>query len=376
MKPEIRILPGNHRSMDVVFLQFPKDDELIKIIRENYDAKWSASKKMWYVLASQFELHEFMQLMKGKAWVDYSRIRKSNILKNEVTSNSINQKIEVQQFHQDILTRYKEKLIIKRYSSSTIRSYCSLFGRFLNWAHDIDPITLSSDDVNNFILHHIKESNLSATLQNQYINAIRFFYNEVENKPRHLMNPERPKRDKKLPEVLSVEEVQQLISSTENIKHKCILSLIYGSGLRISEAVLMKITDIEINRRMVKIRSGKGKKDRYSILSEKFLILLQSYLEQFNPKEMLFEGQNGGLYSTRSIQAIFHAACRKAGIRRKVSVHTLRHSFATHLLERGTDLRYIQNLLGHSSSKTTEIYTHITQKGIDKLKSPLDDLEL
>ena len=187
---------------------------------------------------------------------------------------------------------------------------------------------------------------------------------------------DRPFQDKKLPSVLSIEEVKSIIESIDNLKHKCIIQLIYSAGLRISELTNLKIKDIDKNRKQIFVRGGKGKKDRQTVLSEKILEQLRKYYIQYQPKEYLFEGQLGGAYSERSIQQIFQEALRNANVKKHATVHSLRHSFATHLLEAGTDLRYIQSLLGHSSSKTTEVYTHITTKGFDKIKSPLDNFDL
>jgi integrase/recombinase XerD len=187
---------------------------------------------------------------------------------------------------------------------------------------------------------------------------------------------QRPKKEKILPNVLSENEVQLILNHTDNLKHKAILSLIYSAGLRRGELINMKINDIDSKRMYVIIRQGKGRKDRYSILSEKVLELLRRYFKEYQPKEWLFEGQFGGQYGASSIQHILKDAVALSKIRKKVTVHTLRHSFATHLLERGTDIRYIQELLGHQSSKTTEIYTHITQRGLGKIKSPLDNFDI
>jgi len=162
----------------------------------------------------------------------------------------------------------------------------------------------------------------------------------------------------------------------DNLKHKCIISLAYSAGLRLGEVINLKLLDIDSKRNYIIVRQGKGKKDRYSLLSARVLELLRIYFKAYQPKEFLFEGQFGGPYSATSIHNILKAAVEKAGIKKRVTVHTLRHSFATHLLERGTDIRYIQELLGHQSSRTTEIYTHMTQKGLGKIKSPLDNLEI
>lgn len=181
---------------------------------------------------------------------------------------------------------------------------------------------------------------------------------------------------KRLPTVLSEQEVAAILGQIENIKHKCILSLIYSAGLRISEAIHLELRDIDRTRGLITIRQSKGKKDCLVPLSPKINTLLNTYLEAHKPRKYLFEGQSGGLYSDRSIQNILKNACHKAGITKHTTVHTLRHSFATHLLEKGTDLRYIQEILGHSSSKTTEIYTHVSKKMIGTIRSPFDDLDI
>ncbi|UOH76574.1 tyrosine-type recombinase/integrase (plasmid) [Acinetobacter schindleri] len=184
------------------------------------------------------------------------------------------------------------------------------------------------------------------------------------------------KKEKTLPVVMSEEETIRVLRAIENVKHKAILMTIYSAGLRISECINLKIKDIDSKRMQIRIEQSKGKRDRYTILSEKTLIILRTYFMEYKPKDYLFEGQKGGAYSSRSIQNIFKAAVLKAKIQKEVTVHTLRHSFATHLLENGTSLRYIQSLLGHSSSKTTEVYTHITTKGMEQLKSPMDLLDI
>ena len=187
---------------------------------------------------------------------------------------------------------------------------------------------------------------------------------------------QRPKKEKKLPIVLSEEEITEILRQISNLKHKCIIYIIYSAGLRLSEVTNLQISDIDSKRKVITIRGGKGKKDRITLLSETILELLREYYKEYKPQKWLFEGQKGGKYSPTSVQKIFKTALAKTKITKNASIHTLRHSFATHLLERGTDLRYIQELLGHSSPKTTEIYTHVTKKGIDKIKSPLDNLSI
>lgn len=227
----------------------------------------------------------------------------------------------------------------------------------------------------------VTELKVSTLYQNSAINAIKFYFEKVLGGRRKLYFVERPRKEKALPVVCSEEEILQLLKSVENIKHRAILSTIYSSGLRISELINLKIKDIDSERMQIRVEQAKGKKDRYTILSKKLLLLLRSYFKVDKPNHWLFEGagstkENPVQYSVRSIQSILKAALEKTGIKKHVTVHTLRHSFATHLLENGTDLRYIQNLLGHESSKTTEIYTHVTTKGFNQIVSPLDKLEI
>ncbi len=204
--------------------------------------------------------------------------------------------------------------------------------------------------------------------------SIKFYYEKVLGKPIEKYYMPRPRKKRKLPEVLSEEEVIKILKQINNLKHKCIIHLIYSAGLRLTEAVHLKIADIQSDRKQIFIRSAKGNKDRYVILSEFILNLLRKYYKEYHPKEWLFEGQHGEQHSKRNIQRILKSAVQQAGIRKKATIHTLRHSFATHLLEHGTDLRYIQELLGHKSSRTTEIDTRVTHTARNKIVSPLDNL--
>lgn len=222
---------------------------------------------------------------------------------------------------------------------------------------------------------------MSASYQNQAINAIKFYFEKVRGGQRKFYNIDRPQREKILPQVCSEEEIVSIFKATENLKHRTILMTIYSAGLRISELINLKIAHIDSHRMQIRVVQSKGKKDRYTLLSHKNLKLLREYMRAYKPHEYLFEGQASTRqlpipYTSRSIQAFLKESVRKAGITKNVTAHTLRHSFATHLLDHGTDLRYIQSLLGHESSKTTEIYTHITTKGFDQIVSPLDQLNL
>ena len=273
------------------------------------------------------------------------------------------------------LSEYNRILRLKNYSFNTINSYNHCFEKFLDHFNGENISDLTKDQITDFLYQEYQKG-LSYGYQNQIINSIKFYYEKVLGRKKEFYSIPRAKRPHKLPVVFSEEEIITLLDQINNLKHKCILYLIYSAGLRISEAVNMKVSDIDTTRNLVVIRGGKGKKDRTSLLSQKLLEMLRHYYKLYKPKEYLFEGETGGQYSIKSIQNVFNKALVASGIKKDATVHSLRHSFATHLLERGTDLRYIQELLGHESSKTTEIYTHITKKGMDKIVSPLDNLDI
>jgi integrase/recombinase XerD len=266
---------------------------------------------------------------------------------------------------------FEEKLKVMRYSESTIRNYSSALKEFAYFYKDRQLADLAPGDIEKFLLYITEKRRVSTSYHNVSICAIKFYFEKVLEK-NVTLKIDRPRREKKLPEVLSEEEVLLLLKSVENLKHRCILMTIYSGGLRLSEVVALKVSDIDSRRMRIFIKGGKGNKDRYTILSRELLKWLREYYKTEKPAAWLFEGITGGQYSMRSVQSIMRDAIKKAGIKKYATVHTLRHSFATHMLENGVDLRYIQNLLGHNSSKTTEIYTHITTKGFDRLTSPLD----
>lgn len=264
------------------------------------------------------------------------------------------------------------QLVVNRYSPSTREIYVYMFREFLK---SVFPKPLHQITRWDILQHHrflICERDASASYQNQSINAIKFYLEKVLSQDRQVFDLERPKRKKVLPQVLSEEEVLDIIRHTRNLKHKAILTTIYSDGLRMSELINLQLEDIDSGRMNIVIRNGKGGKDRISVLSSHLLELLRVYFRQYRPKQYLFEGADGGTYSPGSVRKILGKAVAKTNIRKKVTPHTLRHSFATHLLEHGTNLRYVQTLLGHTSVKTTEIYTHVSSKKLEEIKSPLD----
>jgi integrase/recombinase XerD len=272
------------------------------------------------------------------------------------------------------IQKYKDLLIQKRYSDNTIKTYCNYFKYFNLYFEKENLEGITINQINTYILELIKTKNISISQQNQRINAIKFYYEKVLGREKQYYDIYRPRKEQKLPGVISKESIAKMLNVTKNLKHKMIISILYSGGLRRSEVLELKLSDIQSDRGLLKIRAAKGKKDRNTILSTLLLNQLREYYLKYKPKNYLFEGNLGGKYSAGSVAKIVNRAGVKAKIQQPVTPHMLRHSFATHLLEQGTDLRYIQELLGHSSSKTTEIYTHVTTKNFSKIKNPIDDL--
>jgi site-specific recombinase XerD len=269
----------------------------------------------------------------------------------------------------------RKELISRKYSRKTIKGYLYFNRDFLSFTGK-RPDEVREENIKNYLVYLADEKDSAAATLNQAINALKFYYGSMLKK-KFLYEIKRPRKDTILPVVLSQEEVARVLTCLENLKHRTLLMLVYASGLRVSEVVKLRVVDIDRDRMLLNIKGAKGRKDRYTMLSHTALETLDEYLEKYKPSKWLFEGARDGRYlSIRTAQAIFEQAKDKAGIKKDISIHGLRHSFATHALENGTDLRYIQELLGHKSSKTTEIYTHVSTRDIGRLRSPLDNLDL
>ena len=338
-----------HKGSKRIAVYFEKNAEWIARIKQIDGARWSQSLVAWHLPDTE-----------------ENRIRfKLTPLSHSIPSSEGITQIE----------KFKQYLRSKRYSESTITTYSEALKSFLVFYREKPIADITNEDVIVYNNEYILKNNLSASFQNQIVNAIKLFFQTIRNTKMMVDKIHRPKRSKLLPNVLSKEEIKLILNAHGNIKHKTMLSLIYACGLRRSELLHLKPTDIDSLRGIVIIRQAKGKKDRIAPLSEKILILLREYYAISKPKIWLFEGQNAGeQYSEYSLQSVLKQALQKVGCTKPVTLHWLRHSYATHLLESGTDLRYIQELLGHNSSKTTEIYTHVSTKSIQQIKSPFDDL--
>lgn len=338
-----------HKGSKRIAVYFEKNADLIARIKQIDGARWSQSLVTWHLPDTE-----------------ENRIRfKLTPLSHSIPSSEGITQIE----------KFKQYLRSKRYSESTITTYSEALKSFLVFYREKPIADITNEDVIVYNNEYILKNNLSASFQNQIVNAIKLFFQTIRNTKMMVDKIHRPKRAKVLPNVLSKEEIKLILNAHSNIKHKAMLSMIYSCGLRRSELLHLKFADIDANRNIVLLKNAKGKKDRIAPLSPKILEMLREYYKDYKPAVWLFEGQlKGEQYSEKSLQSVLKQALQKTGITKPVSLHWLRHSYATHLLESGTDLRYIQELLGHSSSKTTEIYTHVSTKSIQQIKSPFDDL--
>lgn len=378
--PDIILALDVHQQKTVVTLRFAYNDSLKEAVKKLRGARWSQSRKFWYISKEEFDLSKVFNALRPIAFIDYSALKKA---KAEPEPDPGQKPVPEQKpkpkpkSKQEVLIPkvYIDLLDQKRYSENTKSIYKSYFRDFIRYFDGRKLADISKDEINQYILRLIKEKDISTSQQNQRINAIKFYYEKALGREKGYYSIERPREGRTLPSVLSKTEIANIIRSISNLKHKCIISILYSGGLRRGEVLNLTLGDIDSERMMIKIRGGKGKKDRYTLLSQKLLTLLQEYLPIYKPEKWLFEGKGAqGQYSATSIAKILHRAAKQAAIKKRVTPHMLRHSFATHLLEQGIDLRYIQELLGHSSSKTTEIYTHVSNKKLGLIKNPLDEI--
>jgi site-specific recombinase XerD len=353
-------------------LQFNTNKVIQALVDKLPNASWSKEFGMFYISNNKSNLDLIFKTFYGIAWIN------GNYFFSEKIINADNPELNLERYRnrkpkdnfKTCPEEYLLKLELKRYSDNTVRTYVSCFESFINYYYNEDPITLNEIDVRKYLQKLVQEGK-SNSYVNLAVNSIKFYYEIVLGMPNRFYAIERPRKEKQLPEVLSKEEIINIINNTNNLKHRCIVGLLYSSGLRRSELLNLKITDIDSKRMVVIVKKAKGNKDRLSVLSPSILKDLQKYYKEYRPEKYLFEGQKGDKYSVTSVLKIISTAARKAGIHKKVTPHMLRHSFATHLLENGTDIRHIQLLLGHNSTKTTEIYTHVANRSFMEIKDLL-----
>jgi integrase/recombinase XerD len=345
---------GTHHEKEVIWIKFEKNPVLIAQVKKLASARWSASQKAWYVN----DVLNYRNLF---------GIEPKSIGKDAFSA--------IHDINKPAFERFLEQLQLKAYSPNTIRTYTIEFAQLLAILKNHPVDSLSSERLRAYFLYCINTLKMKEMHLHSRINAIKFYFEQVLHKEKMFFEIPRPSKPSILPKVIDGQDIKKMFTKTENQKHRLMLKLCYGMGLRVSEVVNIKITDIDSKRMQVLISAAKGKKDRYVNLPESILEELRAYYISHKPKEYLFEGQYGGAYSKRSVQAVFKNAMIKSKINKKVGIHSLRHSYATHLLEHGTDISFIQQLLGHNDVKTTLLYAKVGKKELSKVKSPLDDLQ-
>lgn len=355
-----------------VGLQFNSDKIIQALAEQLPEILWSTDYQMYYLPNNKKNIDSIFKIFYGVAWVNGNYFFKDKII------NPHNPDLNLERYRSRKLKKghiscpeaYLLKLELKRYSANTVKNYVSSFELFINYYKEKDPMRLNEIEIREYLKHLIQDGRSDSYI-NLAINSIKFYYETVLGMPNRFYNIERPLKKKQLPKLLAKEDILKMIACTENLKHKCIIILLYTSGLRRSELLNLKLIDIDSKRMVIKVNSAKGNKDRITVLSQSALEALRKYYVEYKPKVFLFEGKEGQKYTGSSVLKLVTTSGIRAGIKERVTPHMLRHSFATHLLENGTDLRHIQLLLGHNSTKTTEIYTHVATHSFMEIKDLL-----
>jgi len=358
-------------------IYFPFDYELKEILRKNFQwIRWSKDDKCWHLPRSESMLKQVEQVLAGKAIITIDRKKPEGMQKQKAKTN---RRIQGQLSPEmsGLIKQFVSWLEMRRFSKNTISAYADATRIFFLFYKDKKPEEICEKDVEYFNNEYIIKGNYSSSYQNIMISAIKTFYKWDTRNKMDIKNLIRPKREHPLPKVIDKGIIKKLLSSISNVKHKTALSLIYSCGLRRSELISLKLQDIDSKRKTMTIINSKGKKDRVLPLSDKQLDLIIRYYRMYRPEKYLFEGaKKGEPYSATSLEKIFHRNMARIQKNHIFTLHCLRHSYATHLLEDGVDIRYIQELLGHKSSRTTEIYTWVSMKSLSNIKNPLDDFDL
>ena len=381
MKPKLTLSKGLHENRKVVFLAFAKDYRLIQEIKKLPGATWSQSQGKWYIPDEQFDLSETFESLKELFYIDYSLLKKpvpaaANLNPSVKGKRNYDIPGELTPAASREIAKFVAWMKQKRYSDRTVKSYTMSIKTFLKFYAGKPIEEITNKDLIEFNSQFIIGNGLSASFQNQILSGVKLFYSRLYKVKLDIDEIERPRRSRKLPNVLSKEEVKRIIEAPTNLKHRVMLSLLYACGLRRSELLNLRPGHVDSKRGLLIILNAKGQKDRVVPISSKTIDLLREYYKNYKPKVWLFEGQTAGIaYSGESLRNVLQFALEKTKISKPVTLHWLRHSYATHLLESGTDLRFIQELLGHKSSKTTEIYTHVSTESLKKIRSPFDDLD-
>ncbi len=376
MEPKAKYVTLKHlliENQKKIGLQFYPNKLIQTVVKGLPKPKWSKEYNMAYVENTPNNLNLIFKDFKGVAWVNCSNFLPKHVptKQNVVASVDHYRNRKLANDYRPCPEEFLQKLELKHYALNTSKVYIGMFEHFINYFKEIELLEIDEEMIRGYLQTLVIEKKSDSYI-NQMINSVKFYYEVVLGMPNRFYSVELPRKRETLPKVISKEEVKLIIENTSNIKHKCIVSLLYSAGLRRGELIDLKLNDIDSKRMVINVRQGKGNKDRITLLSPSVLEDLRAYFIEWKPKMYLFEGQSGNKYSAESVAQIVKKAGKKAGIKKVITPHVLRHSFATHLLETGTDIRYIQALLGHNSTKTTEIYTRVAINNIREIKSPLD----
>jgi site-specific recombinase XerD len=392
----IILKPLFHRNSECIGIYFGKNISLEKIIRKQPGVKWSQTNKCWHIPLTETAYHLLVKDLKEKAIVNTVELKAYLEKKNKVQASLAEEKqfagesriisarpVTITPAWQLSATNLKaleifvQKLQLKAYSSSTINTYRNEFMQLLKLLKKKSVDELTPDDLKRYMVYAMEKEGIKENTAHSRLNALKFYFEQVLGREKFFWEIPRPKKQQQLPKLLNETEIRKLFNALTNKKHKAMLFTAYSAGLRVSEIAALKIADIDSGRMQILIAQGKGKKDRYVNLSPVLLDILRTYISSYKPKPVyyLFESkETGQAYPVRTIQQIFSNAKNKAGLKKEVGIHSLRHSFATHLLDKGTDIKYIKDLLGHFSIKTTERYLHVSKQQLVNIISPFDDL--
>ncbi len=390
---QLQLRPLQHQSKEWIGIYFNHDDTVHGILRKELYAKWTKTHRCWYVPLSKESFDELKKSLQKIAILETAELRKYLEQKKRLSTakqpagrkteiskavtSSAKHPVIISPVNKHVLKLMEQQLKLKAFSSSTIRTYLNEMTQLLLTLKEVPADELKPDHLKRYLVYCYEQLGLKENTLHSRINAMKFYYEQVLHREKFFWEIPRPKKPLLLPKLLNEKELGKMFNALANKKHKAMMFTAYSAGLRVSEIVNLKIKDIDSHRMQIFISRAKGKKDRYVNLSPVLLDILRSYIGTYKPKPgvFLFESeQTNTAYPIRTVQQIFSNAKIKAGILKDVGIHSLRHSFATHLLDKGTDIRYIKDLLGHFDIRTTERYLHVSKQQLVNVASPLDDL--
>jgi integrase/recombinase XerD len=358
-----------HRQQNVILVQFAHNNAILARLKQIANPKFSKTHKSWYVA----DTPQNRKIFKIETEITAQpKKHAANIIKGNVKPKETE---NIAAINQHVLPKMEQQIRLKGYSATTLKTYINEMRCFLQQLKNANADKLSEEKIKSYLTYCLQTLHLSENTVHSRMNALKFYYEQVLGRDKFFYTIPRPKKHFQLPKVISEEKILQALTSVTNLKHKAILFVAYSAGLRVSEVVKLKITDINSDRMQIFIEAAKGKKDRVVTLAQSTLIVLRAYAANYKPTYYLFEGQQTGQpYSARAAQKVFKIAFNNLGLNSEIGFHGLRHSYATHALENGIDIRFIKELLGHNDIKTTLLYTHVTQKTLTEVESPLDKI--